>query len=43
MDEHRHKILVFLLFFMTILQEEKIETPSVIHKQAQNFNKRKGK
>ncbi len=43
MDEHRHKILVFLVFFMTILQEEKIETPSIIHKQAQNFNKKKGK
>jgi len=42
-DEHRHKILVFLVLFMTIPQEEKIETPSIIHKQTQNFNKRKGK
>jgi hypothetical protein len=41
MDEHRHKILVFLVFFTTIPQEEKIETPFIIHKQAQNFNKKK--
>jgi hypothetical protein len=26
---------------MTITQEEKIEIPSIVHKQAQNFNKKK--
>jgi hypothetical protein len=43
MDEHRHKILVILVIFMAISQAEKIETPSIIHKQAHKFNEKKGK
>jgi len=37
--EARHKILVTLVFFMTIFQVEKINTPSIIHK----LNKKRGK
>jgi hypothetical protein len=40
MDELIHKILVILVFFMTISQVEKIKAPSIIHKQAQKLNKR---
>ncbi len=40
-DEHRRKTLVALVFFMTMFWVEKIETPSIIHKEAQNLNKRK--
>jgi hypothetical protein len=43
MDEHRHKILIILVFFVAISQAKKIETPSIIHKQAHKFIKRRGK
>jgi hypothetical protein len=35
----RHKILVTLVFFMTIFQVENIKTPSIVH----NLNKKKRK
>jgi hypothetical protein len=35
----RHKILVTVVFFMTIFGVEKIKTPSIIHK----LSKEKGK
>ncbi len=37
-DEHRHKVLVTLVFFMVMYQVEKIKTPA-IHKQAWKLNK----
>jgi hypothetical protein len=43
MDEHRHKILVILVFFMAISQAKKIKTPSIIHKQTHKFNERSEK
>jgi hypothetical protein len=33
------KLLIALVFFMTMFQVEKIETPSIIHKEAQKLNK----
>jgi len=39
-DQHRHKILVILVFFMAISEILKIKTPSNIHKQAQKLSKR---
>jgi len=43
MDEHKYHILITFVFFMAISQVEKIDTPSIIHKQARKFNKRGGK
>jgi hypothetical protein len=43
MDEHKHKILVTLVFVMVISQVRKIETHSIIQKQTQKLNKKKGK
>ncbi len=37
MDNHRHKILIIFVFFMVI---SKKKTPSIMHKQAQKFNKK---
>jgi hypothetical protein len=39
MDEHRHKILVTLVFLTVILNRN----PSIAHEQAQNLNKERGK
>jgi hypothetical protein len=39
MDEHRHKILVTLVFLTVILNRN----PSIAHEQAQNLNKKGGK
>jgi hypothetical protein len=41
MNEHRCKTLVGLVFFMTMFRVEKIETPSIIRKEAQKLDKRK--
>jgi hypothetical protein len=43
MDEHRHKIFIILVFIVTISQVEKIETSSIIHKQTQKVQQKKGK
>jgi hypothetical protein len=43
MDEHKHKILVTLVFVTVISQVGKIETHSVIEKQTQKLNKKRGK
>ncbi len=43
MDEHKHKILVTLVFVTVISQAGKIETRSIIEKQAQKLNKKRGK
>jgi len=42
MDEHRHKILVTLVFFMVILRKNLNRNPSITHEQAQNLNKKGG-
>ncbi len=43
MDEHRHKILVTLVFFMVILKKNLNRNPFIAHEQAQNLNKKRGK
>ncbi len=43
MDEHRHKILIILVFFVTISQVEKIETSSIIQKQTQKVQQKERK
>jgi hypothetical protein len=43
MDEHRHKILVTLVFLTVILKKRLNRNPSIAHEQAQNLNKKRGK
>jgi hypothetical protein len=40
MDEHKHKILVTLVFVTVISQVGKIETRSIIQKQTQSWTRR---
>jgi len=43
MDEHRHKILIILVLFVTVSHVEKIETSSIIHKQTQKVQQKERK
>jgi hypothetical protein len=42
-NEHRHKIIVTLVFVWPYPKDKKIETVSIIHKQTKKLNKRREK